>query len=301
MRLLRALLALVALLAALPARAAALSVVTTVPDLAAIAAEVGRDRVKVTAMALPSQDPHFVDARPNLALELSRADALVLVGLDMEIGWLPVLLTGSRNPRIQVGSAGYIDASGFVPLLDAPTEKLDRAMGDIHPGGNPHYLYDPRNASRVALGLAGRFGILDPANAAVYVANAQDFQRRLDAARLGWEQQAAGLRGLKVVTYHKSFVYLADWLGLSIVSTIEPKPGIPPSPSSLAQLLGLMQSNGVKLILQEAFYPHTTAELVQSKSGARLVRIPGATDVNAGQTYLQHVQGWVDALVGAAG
>lgn len=299
MRLLRVILSLLMLLATLPARAGTLAVVATVPDLAAIAAEVGRERVKVTTLALPSQDPHFVDARPNLALELSRADALLLVGLDLEVGWLPVLLTGSRNPRIQVGAAGYIDASTFVPVLEVPTQKLDRAMGDIHPGGNPHYLYDPRNAVRVALGLSSRFAALDPANAQVYVANAQDFQRRVEAARTSWEQRAAGLRGAKVVTYHRSFVYLADWLGLQIVDTIEPKPGIPPSPASLAQLLTTMQASGVQLILQEEFSPATTAELVRSKSGAKLVRIPGGTNHAAGETYLQHVQGWVDALVAA--
>lgn len=299
--LLRVCLAAAALLLPTWAHAAGLSVVTTLPDLTAITREVGREHVKVTPLALPTQDPHFVDARPNLALDLSRADALVLVGLDLEVGWLPVLVAGSRNPRIQPGSPGYVDCSAMVPLLEVPTQKIERSMGDIHPGGNPHYLYDPRNVTRVAQGLAARLGQLDPPNAAAYTANAADFVARADAARLRWEQKLAPVRGQPVVTYHKSFPYLSAWLGFSVASTIEPKPGIPPAPANVAQLLGLMQSQKVQIILQEEFYPSTTAELVRAKTGARLVRLPGGTNVAAGETWLEHFEGWMVAIAAGMG
>ncbi len=279
---------------------AAPRVVTTVPDLGAIAKEVGRDKVTVTALVGPTQDPHFVDARPNLALELSRADLLVLVGLQLEQGWLPTLITGSRNPKIQPGGAGHLDASTLVTLLDVPSQKLDRAMGDIHPGGNPHFLYDPRNAAPVARGIAKRLGEIDPANAAAYTANAEDFVKRLDAARLGWEKTLAPLRGKEVLTYHKSMPYLAAWLGFSVPTTVEPKPGIPPSPSHVATVLATVQQRGVKLILQEVYYPETTAALIQSKTGATLVRLAGGADLAAGQTYLQRMDEVVRKLAEAA-
>lgn len=286
------------LLALLPARAlAGLKVVATVPDLAAIAREVGGDKVTVTSLSLPTQDPHFVDARPNLALDLSRADLLVLVGLDLEIGWLPTLLTGARNPRVQVGGTGYFDASTAVPILEVPTQKIERSQGDIHPGGNPHYLLDPRNAGRVATALGGRMAELDPANAAAYKANAATFVAGLDKARAGWEASLARLRGKDVLTYHKSMVYLAAWLGFTVPTTIEPKPGIAPSPGHVVTVLQAVQQKGIKTILQEEYYPATTAELISSKTGARLVRIAGGTDYAKGQTYKARM----DALVKAVG
>jgi zinc/manganese transport system substrate-binding protein len=278
---------------------AALRVVATVPDLAAIAREVGGDRVTVTSLVLPTQDAHFVDARPNLALELSRADMLAVVGLDLEIGWLPTLVTGARNTKVQVGSPGYVDCSRFVTLLDVPTEKLDRAMGDIHPGGNPHYLLDPRNGARVAVGMAERMGQLDPTNKAAYQRAAADLGTRLEAARAGWERTLAPLRGKEVITYHRSFPYLASWLGFTVPIAIEPKPGIPPSPSHVAQVLQVAQARSVRLLLQEVYYPATTAELVASKTGAKLVRLPGGADVATGQSYTARIDTMVKSIAGA--
>jgi zinc/manganese transport system substrate-binding protein len=278
---------------------AAPRVVATVPDLGAIAREVGRDKVSVVALVGPTQDPHFVDARPNLALELSKADLLVYVGLELEQGWLPTLVTGSRNPRIQPGGAGSLDASTLVTLLDVPTQKLDRAMGDVHPGGNPHYLYDPRNAAPIARGIAKRLGGVDPANAATYTTNAEDFVKRLDAARVGWEKTLAPLRGKEVVTYHKSMPYLASWLGFTVPICIEPKPGIPPSPSHVATVLSTVQTRKVKLLLQESYYPETTAQLIQSRVSASLVRLAGGADLAAGQTYIQRIDVAVKQLADA--
>jgi zinc/manganese transport system substrate-binding protein len=172
-------------------------------------------------------------------------------------------------------------------------------MGDIHPGGNPHYLYDPRNAAPVARGIAKRLGTIDPANAAAYTANAEDFVKRLDAARAGWEAKLAPLRGKQVVTYHKSMPYLAAWLGFTVPISIEPKPGIPPSPSHVATVLATVQQKGVKLILQEVYYPQTTAELIQSRAGVQLVRLNGGADFAAGQTYIQRVDDAVAKLAAA--
>lgn len=294
----RFLLALLLVLLPLPAFAS-LRVAATVPDLGAIAQEVLKDKGSVTTLSLGTQDPHFVDARPNLALELSRADALLLVGLDLEVGWLPNLLTGARNAKIQPGGSGYIDCSTFVPVLDAPAGTIDRAMGDIHPGGNPHYLYDPRQAARVATGLAERFGALSPADAAAFRANAADFVKRLDAARAGWEAKLASIRGKEIATYHRSWVYLCDWLGLKPAVEIEPKPGIPPSPAHVAKVLTTVQTRGIKLILQEVYYPETTPALISQRTGAKLVRLNGGA--LSGETYQQRVDAMVKAIASGAG
>ena len=297
----RYLFALLAFFVVLPAQAAALRVVATVPDLAAIAQEVGKDKVKVSALVLSSQDPHFVDARPNLVLDVSSADLLLVVGLELEVGWLPTLVSGARNPKVQTGGAGYLDCSQFIGLMDVPTEKVDRSMGDVHPGGNPHYLYDPRNAVPVAWGIATKMSALDPANASTYQANATDYIGRLQSSIKGWEQRLAAIRGAQVVTYHKSWTYLANWLGFSIPINIEPKPGIPPSPSHIVQVIGVVGSAGVKLILQEEYYQANTAELVASKSGAKLVRISGGTAFEKGETYIQHFDAAIAKIAAALG
>ncbi len=296
----RYLFALLAFFVVLPAQAA-LRVVATVPDLAAIAQEVGKDKVKVSALVLSSQDPHFVDARPNLVLDVSAADLLLVVGLELEVGWLPTLVSGARNPKVQTGGAGFLDCSQFVGLMDVPTEKVDRSMGDVHPGGNPHYLYDPRNAIAVAWGIAGKMGALDPSNATSYQNNAKDFIGRLQSSIKGWEQKLSAIRGTQVITYHKSWTYLANWLGFAVPINIEPKPGIPPSPSHIVQVIGTVSSAGVKLVLQEEFYQANTAELVASKSGAKLVRLSGGTAFEKNETYIQHFDTAVTKIAAALG
>jgi zinc/manganese transport system substrate-binding protein len=296
----RYLFALLAFFVVLPAQAA-LRVVTTVPDLAAIVQEVGKDKVKVSALVLSSQDPHFVDARPNLVLDVSSADLLLVVGLELEVGWLPTLVSGARNPKVQTGGPGYLDCSQFVGLMDVPTEKVDRSMGDVHPGGNPHYLYDPRNAIAVAWGIAGKMGALDPSNAAAYQNNATDLIHRLQSSITGWEQKLSAIRGTQVITYHKSWTYLANWLGFAVPINVEPKPGIPPSPSHIVQVIGTVGTAGVKLILQEEFYQANTAELVASKSGAKLVRLAGGTAFEKGETYIQHFDTAVAKIAAALG
>lgn len=276
-------------LLALPARAD-LKVVTTVPDLAALTQAVGGDKVTVTPLSLPTQDPHFVDARPNLALTLNRADLLIAVGMELELGWLPTLQVGARNARIQSGNPGFLDASQFVKVLDVPAGTVDRSQGDVHPRGNPHYLYDPRAALAVARGIAGRLEQLDPKNAATYQANLEKFSAELEKARADWEKRLAGLRGAPVISFHRTTIYLADWLGFSAVGFLEPKPGIPPNPSHVAKVLTQGRQQKVRFIVQEEFYPDSTSRLVASKIPAPLVLIPGGADFRGGETYLQNME-----------
>lgn len=282
-------------LLSLPARAD-LNIVTTVPDLAALAKAVGGERATVTSLALPTQDPHFVDAKPNLALALNKADLLVAVGLDLEIGWLGNLQLGARNARIQTGNPGFLDASQLVKVLETPSTKVDRSQGDVHPGGNPHYLYDPRAALVVARGLAARMEQLDPKNAATYRANLEKFSAELEAARAGWEKRLAGLRGVPVVAYHKTTAYLADWLGFEPIAFLEPKPGIPPAPAHVGKVLALARQRKARLVLQEEYYPDSTSRLVASKVPAALVILPSGADFRNGETYLQRMERLVKRL-----
>jgi zinc/manganese transport system substrate-binding protein len=270
-----------------PAPAAArLTVAATVPDLAALAREVAGARAEVFSLTLPTQDPHFVDARPHLALQLSRADLLLVVGLDLEVGWLPVLLTGSRNPAIQTGSKGYLDCSTVVELKEVPRKRIDRSEGDIHPGGNPHYLVAPDNARRVVDAVAARLTQLDPAGAATYAANARAFSDALAKARGRWAEKMKPYQGAAVVAYHRSWIYLADTLGLRIADHLEPKPGIPPNAAHVMHVIQLMRATGIGVLLQEEYYPDRTAQLVCQKTGARLVILAGGARVREGESYL---------------
>jgi zinc/manganese transport system substrate-binding protein len=280
---------------------AQLRVAASVPDLAALAREVGGPAVKVESLSLPTQDPHFVDAKPSLALVLNRSDLLLQVGLELEIGWLPTLLVGARNPRIQPGAPGHLDCSQFVHRLDVPAGPVDRSHGDIHPGGNPHYLYDPRAAEAVAKGIAARLIELVPAQAALFARNRDALVGRLQAARARWEKRLQALRGAPIVTYHKTFSYLADWLGLQQVGFLEPKPGIPPNPRHVASLLVLAQARKVRLVLQESHYPDATSKLVAARIPASLVRVPSATNFPGGESYVQHLDVVLEKIATAAG
>lgn len=294
----------VAILATLARPACAadkLRIVASLPDLAAIAREVGGDRVEVAALADPNQDPHHVDARPHLVLKLNRADLLVHAGLELEVGWLPVLIRGARNSRIYEGTPGSFDASTVIQVKDVPVGKVDRTMGDVHPGGNPHYLTDPRNGGLVAVALADRLARLDTVGASAYRSRARALQARAEDLA---KREAARFRALpeprrRVVTYHRSLTYLVDWLGLSVIGTLEPKPGIPPSPAHVASVLGAIRQARVSVIVQEAFYPSRTAQLVASRSGAKLVLLPGFPDFDAGQAYLEYLGGVADKLYSA--
>ena len=271
----------------------ALRIVATTPDLAAIAKAIGGDRAEVSALALPTQDPHWVDARPHLALDLARADLLIAVGLELEVGWLPVLQKGARNANILAGGRGYLDCSKSVDLLEVPQAKIDRSMGDVHPGGNPHYMWDPRRVERVAQAIASRLIELDASNKAGYEQRLAAFRARLTHARAGWQTSLARLRGVSAISYHASMAYLAEWVGLQVVQHVEPKPGIPPNPRHIAQVLMSARERGVKLVVQESWFPDTTSRTLAERSGAKLVRLPGGPDFNRGEDYFA----WMSAVV----
>ena len=271
-------------------------VVATVPALAAIAKEIAGEQVSVKSLTRPTQDAHFVDARPSLALDLNKADLLLVVGLDLEVGWLPTLITGARNQKILPGGHGYLDCSQFVALKDVRNRPVDRSQGDIHPGGNPHYLSDPRAAAEVGKGIAARLAEVDPPRHAVFETNLAAFLRRLTAARLGWEKRLSRLAGAPLIGYHRTWVYLAEWLGLVEVGFLEPKPGIPPSPAHVAQLLALARQRKVRAILQEDYYPETTSRLVAVRIPVPLLRMPGGPDFQRGESYIAYVGAIADLL-----
>jgi zinc/manganese transport system substrate-binding protein len=278
---------------------AKLRVVASIETLADLCRQVGGDRVEVTALSHGYQDPHFVEAKPSLILTLNRADALVYVGLDLEVGWLPPLVRESRNARIQRGAPGNIDASAAIKPEDIPNIPADqlRAMGDIHPLGNPHYWIPPENARAIARLLAKRLAALDAAGAGAYDAGLAAFEKRLDAKTKEWDKAAAPLKGAAVVSYHKSWSYVASWLGLREVGYIEPKPGIPPTANHTAQLVSLMRSSNVRFVIVESFYPTSLARFVADNGHARLVGLPsdvGATP--AIKTYFDLVDAVIAAL-----
>jgi zinc/manganese transport system substrate-binding protein len=282
-----------------PRPAEALRVVAGTEDVGSLAREVVGPDGEVTTLANPHQDPHFVDARPSLLLPMARADALVVVGLDLEVGWLPLLVKNSRNASIQLGAPGYVDASTFIQPQDVATTPVDRSMGDIHPRGDPHYLKDPRNGVLVVRGLGRAFSALDPARAARYVDRAEAYATALEARIRAWEARLAPLRGRGAVSYHKSFNYLFRWLGVETVSYVEPKPGVPPSPAHVMQLVMLARARKVQLFISEDWYPTSTSEVVAQKSGSRLTVVPGLPD--AGERYADHVEEVVVLLERAAG
>jgi zinc/manganese transport system substrate-binding protein len=258
---------------------AVLQVVSTIQTLGSLAKEVGGDRVAVESLSKGYQDPHFVEPKPSLMLVLNRADLLLHVGLELEIGWLPPLVLGSRNPKIQAGDLGNLDCSRVIPVLDVPTTKVDRSMGDIHPQGNPHYWLPPSNARLIAKEIASRLSELDPEGKPTYDKNLAAFLSRVDAKEKEWAPLVKKLKGVKAATYHKSWSYVSQWLGMEEVGYVEPKPGIPPDPQHLVRLISVMKSEGAKLLLMEDFYNKSVAELVAQKAGAKLLDLP--TDVGA--------------------
>lgn len=293
------LLSVLALGGSMPTAHADLKIVATVPDLAAIAKEIAGDKATVTALALPTQDPHFVDARPSLALRLAQADVLMVVGLELEIGWLPTLQTGSRNRKIQTGSRGYFNASQFVEKREVPQGRVDRSMGDVHPGGNPHYLYDPRNGLRVGRALGARLAELDPDNAGFYRTRTERFATQLTALLARLTELAKPLRGQAALGYHKSWVYLADWLGLRIVEHIEPRPGVAPSPAHVTRVIGIAKAQHVKIILQEAFYPDRIALQIATQTGASVALLPAGANFASNETYGQKTERMLQAVLHA--
>ena len=251
-----------------------LNVMTTTEDLASIAREVGGDRITVEAMARGYQDPHFVEAKPSFILKLQKADLLVVVGRELEIGWLPPLIQQSRNQRIQPGANGYLDASLNAIILEIPTGQITRAMGDVHPAGNPHYWLDPENGKRVGKAMADKFGQLQPNDRATFDQRYNDFASRLDASMKRWSALMAPYKGTKVVTYHRSFPNLAERFGLEIVGYVEPRPGIPPTPQHTLDLINEMKRQNIKLVLVEPYFDLKTPNAIGRETGAQVLVLP---------------------------
>lgn len=264
------------LLTLLPAAraAAVVNVVATTEDLASLAREVGGERVKVDALAKGYQDPHFVEAKPSFVFILNKADLLVAVGRELEIGWLPPLVLQSRNAKIQPGAAGYLDASLTARILEIPTGQVTRAMGDVHPQGNPHYWLDPGNGRRIAQAVQARLSQLSPADAAYFAQRYADFDQRLAAAEKRWDAAMAPYRGTKVVTYHRSWPNFCERFGLDVIGYVEPKPGIPPSPAHTIELMATMKREGVKLLLVEPYFDEKTPNSIGRETGVPVLVLP---------------------------
>lgn len=261
------------LLGAAQPAVAAFDVLACEPEWGALARELGGERVRVQEATHALQDPHHIEARPSLIARARNAELLVCTGAELEAGWLPLLLRQSGNAAIQPGRPGYFEATAQVPRLEVPA-RLDRADGDIHPGGNPHIQLDPRNIARVAEALARRLAELDPAGAGVYQARQQDFARRWQQAMQRWEAQAAPLRGVPVVVQHRAFPYLSAWLGLREVATLEPRPGIEPSSAHLAAVLEQLRQQPARMVLRAAYQNDRPTQWIARKSGMPAVELP---------------------------
>lgn len=257
---------------------ARVAIVATLPDLGAVARAVGGAEVDVTVLATPTEDPHYVDPRPSYLVQLSKCDLVLANGLELEVGWLPPLLVNARNPRIATGAIGNVEAAAFVRnKLQVPGGKIDRAMGDIHPGGNPHFTFGPDALVDIARGLAGRLALIDPTHAADYARRAEAFAHELGAVASAARARLATLPADKrlIVVYHDSLPYLSSWLGLEQVATIEDKPGIKPSPSHVASVLGEMKRRSVKVILQEVWHPESASRTLANLAGAQVIQLAG--------------------------
>ena len=266
--------ALVVAFAAGPA-AAKVQVVATTTDLAAIAREVGGERVEVTSIAAGFQDPHFVDAKPSFLLKLQKADLFVEVGMDLEIGWAPTLLSNARNARILPGGPGFVDASQGIERLEVPSA-VDRSAGDIHPYGNPHYWLDPANGAPIARAIRDGLARVSPADAALFTSRCADFEQRLAAAVTRWktEARALGLPGRKIVTYHRSWSYFARAFGLEVVDFVEPRPGIPPSPNHVQALVNRMKQGDIALLVMEDYFDPRLPRRIADQAGVPLLVLP---------------------------
>lgn len=251
---------------------AKLDVVVTTPDIASIAKEVGGNEVQLTTLARPSEDPHFVDAKPSFIVKLSRADALIEGGAQLEIGWLPPLLAGARNARLAPGQPGNMRANEGIRMLEVPS-RLDRSQGDIHAAGNPHFLTDPANAEIVANTIAEGFAKLDPEHAGVFHANRDKFVARLKARLPEWEKKLAPYKGQPIVAYHNSWPYFAERFGLKTGLFLEPKPGIPPSPAHLAEVITAMKASNARVVIVDPYLNRRTAETVARDTGATVVDV----------------------------
>jgi zinc/manganese transport system substrate-binding protein len=276
-------------LSAAPARAA-LKVVATTQDLESLAKEVGGDKVETESLAKGYQDPHQVEPKPSFVLKLNKADLLIVVGRELEIGWLPPLINQARNPKIQPSADRYLDASNFAHILEIPTGQITRAMGDVHPQGNPHYWLSPENGRRIAQGIQKKLAEISPADAPYFAQRYADFDRRLGEAEKRWNAEMAPYRGTKIVTYHRSWPNFVETYGLNVVGYVEPKPGIPPSPSHTFELTQEMKKDNVKMIIIEPYFDSKTPNAIGRDTGAQVVTLAPSVGGAKGAPVADYIQ-----------
>ena len=283
-----------------PAAQAKLNVVATTPDLASIAKEIGGDKIALTTLAKPTEDPHFVDAKPSFIVKLNHADVVIEGGAELEIGWLPALLDQARNEKIAAGAPGHVNCVKGVQLLDVPAT-LDRSRGDIHAAGNPHFAISPSNGKIIAQNIADAFAENDPPNAETYRANLKNFTAALDAKLVEWQKTLAPFKGRNLVAYHDSWPYFAREFGLKIELFLEPKPGIPPTPAHLAEVILKMKDEQARVIIVDPYLNRRTADTVARETGATVVPVtqfPGGLKGTEGG-YIQLVDQLVNSLAAA--
>jgi zinc/manganese transport system substrate-binding protein len=271
----------------LPLNAAAdLRVFSCEPEWSSLVTELAGDHADVFTATTAQQDPHYIQARPSLIAQMRRADLVVCTGAELEIGWLPVLMARGGNPRVKPGTDGYFEAASFVPMLEVP-QRLDRAEGDVHPSGNPHIQLDPRNIARIAPALSERLAKIDPANAGDYRKRLEDFSQRWQNALQRWDTEAESLKGMPIVVHHKSWAYLNQWLGLKEIGTLEPKPGVPPSSSHLAELLETLKATPAKAVIRAPYQdPRASEWLIKQVPGLVMIEMPFTVGGNAQATDL---------------
>ena len=279
---------------------AKLNVVATTPDIASIAREIGGDKIELTTLAKPTEDPHFVDAKPSFIVKLNRADVLLEGGAELEIGWLPALLDQSRNAKLAAGAPGHVICSQGVQLKEIPAT-LDRSKGDIHAAGNPHYIVDPVNAKIVAQNIANALAVNDAKNAEAYQANLKKFDDAIDAKLVEWQAVLAPFRGAPVVAYHNSWLYFGERFGLKIDLFLEPKPGIPPTPAHLADVITRMKSENARVVIVDPYLNRKTAETAARNTSATVLDVtqfPGGLKGTEGG-YIQLMDYLVNSLAKA--
>jgi len=254
-----------------------ISVLTTTEDLKSITEAIGGAKVKVDSLARGYQDPHFVAAKPSFMMKAKNADLFMVIGLELEIGYEELIINGSRNQRIRIGQQGYLDVSEGVNLLEVPTTtKIDRSMGDVHPMGNPHYWLDPENVKMVAYNIAKRLSELSPGNAPYFQENLASFNKKMDEKMAEWNKKMEPFKGRKIAIYHRSWPYFVNRFGLVVACELEPKPGIPPSPTHLKEVIDIMKRDKVGVILMEVFYDEKPAQFVASQTGAKVIVVPNS-------------------------
>ena len=254
---------------------AKVNIVATLPDYASMAKELGGDKVKVMSLTKGTQDPHFVDAKPSFIIKMNKADLLILTGLGLESGWLPKLITNSRNSKITLGNTGYLDASKYVNLLESEKE-IDRSMGDVHPGGNPHFYTSPKELFKVAKEIYNRLIKLDSDNKDYYDKNWKSFNIKYIKKLKEWENKLAKVKGMQIIEYHESWIYLLKWANIVHVGALEPKPGVSPSTKHIIKLLKKVKKNKIKYLIQEVYYPKKLSKLFVKKSKSKLLVLPSA-------------------------